>query len=326
MSEILLFAGMALCASACAFCAGVETGFLGVSRMRVMSLARQGSAKAARLERILARVSKAVTVLLVGNNLAAVSFSTLSASLSLALFPGSPAAQTVWAACAAMIMLFGCEYLPKLLFSSRPLRRTLAVAPWYEALEKILAPATLVFEALVKTVFPARESKRRSALSRDSIRTIVADGRNGAALSGFERKLIDRVLTLQTQTAGDLMLPLSKTDSVREDTPLAECAALARRTGHVHLPVFSADGATLAGTIDVRDALRGSGGSARPGATAASSGMSAPFFISAGTRADDILPLMRRRHTPFAAVRAEDGSVAGVITEETVLSALVSGV
>lgn len=317
---------IAMCASAalCFFCAGAETGLLNVSGMRVMSLARQGSPKAARLERILARIPTAITVLLVGNNLAAVSFSTISASLSVSAFPGSPVAQTVWALAASLVMLLGCEYVPKLLFTSRPLRRTLAVAPFYEKLEKLLFPATALFTAAARAVFPKREPRRKGALSRSSLRTIVADGKNGAALSGFERKLIDRVLTLQTRTAADLMAPMAGADWAMSDTPLSECVALARRAGHMHLPVFGGDGKTVEGVIDVRDILRRAKGG-EPRGTAGSAPRSRPLSIPADMRADDILPLMRRRHMPFAIVRTGSGAAAGVLTEETVLSALVSG-
>ena len=323
MSGVLAFLGVCACAAVCFFCAGAETGFLNVSRMRVMSLSRRGSAKAKRLERVLMRIPQAVTVLLVGNNIAAVAYSTLCSWMS----EHSPVpVQTAVACAGALAMLFGCEYMPKLLFTSRPLRRTLAITPFYEALEKALSPVSAVFSGIARIAFPRREARRRGALSRDSLRSIVADRRNGVALSGFERKLIDRVLTLQTVTAADLMTPAGRMDSVRAGTPLSECVAIARRTGHVHLPVFGEDGA-LSRVIDVREILRVAKGRPPEGtaANAPRAAVSQPLSISPSTRADDILPLMRRRHLPFAAVRPPSGEVLGVITEEAVLACLMSG-
>ena len=54
MIEILLFlAAMAALAGA-AFCAGAETGFLSVSRERILHLSREGGVKAAKVQKALA--------------------------------------------------------------------------------------------------------------------------------------------------------------------------------------------------------------------------------------------------------------------------------
>ena len=77
---------------------------------------------------------------MVGNNLAAVLFSTATASLGAHLFADMPYTHSAWSLAAAVLMLFLGEYLPKLIFASRPLRRSLwaarpyRVAAWFLAL------------------------------------------------------------------------------------------------------------------------------------------------------------------------------------------------
>ena len=159
MKDILLM--FLLLASVCAagFCAGVETGFLSVSRVRLLSLVRQGSTRARRLAKALGDMSRVVTTLLVGNNLAAVTVSTVSAVLALRLFSSSPLLQTGWTLFVAALMLFVGEYLPKLLFATRPLRRSLSAMRAYRLLEVLLAPLVGVFAAVTRVVFKVRPMK-----------------------------------------------------------------------------------------------------------------------------------------------------------------------
>src|SRR5574344_1670303 len=87
VTSILIFAAI-LCALSIAFFAGTESGMLSVSRARLLSLVRQGSRRAASLAQVVADMPRVITTLLVGNNLAGVLASTLSAALAIRLFPG----------------------------------------------------------------------------------------------------------------------------------------------------------------------------------------------------------------------------------------------
>ena len=214
MKDILLM--FLLLASVCAagFCAGVETGFLSVSRVRLLSLVRQGSTRARRLAKALGDMSRVVTTLLVGNNLAAVTVSTVSAVLALRLFSSSPLLQTGWTLFVAALMLFVGEYLPKLLFATRPLRRSLSAMRAYRLLEVLLAPLVGVFAAVTRVVFKVRPMKS-GRLAK--IRTVIEDRPDLQALAAAD--LMHPVgaadgapgaLRIASQTRGDDILPLMR--------------------------------------------------------------------------------------------------------------------
>ena len=206
MTTALLVAALAACMCVAGFCAGAETGFLSLSRVRLLSLCRKGSARARQLADAMADMGRVLNTLLVGNNLAAVLVSTISASLAIRLFEGRPWAQTAWSAAIASAMIFLGEYLPKLLYSSRPLRRTMASMPAYRALAAVLFPAVAAASALVRGMFSSRNVRSgRIAISRDGIRTLVQDRSGSTRLTSFERRLIERVLMLQASFASDLM-------------------------------------------------------------------------------------------------------------------------
>ena len=216
MTTALLIAALVACLCVAGFCAGSETGFLSLSRVRLLSLSRQGSKRARQLAGIVSDMGRVLNTLLVGNNLAAVLVSTISAAIALRLFAGRPMAQTAWTTAVACAMLFLGEYLPKLLYSSRPLRRTLASIPAYRMLATALFPFVAFVSALVRMAFPSRNMRpNRLGLSRDGLRMLVQDRNDLTRLTAFERRLIDRVLMLQASFARDLMKDFA--DAAKED-------------------------------------------------------------------------------------------------------------
>ena len=225
----------ALSVAAAAYCAGVERGARSVSRVRRLSLVRQSAPRAKRLARILGDMSRVLTTLLVGNNLAAVLFSTASASLGAQMFANMPLAHSAWSLAAAVLMLFLGEYLPKLIFASRPLRRSLWASGPYRMLALALALPVAAFSAFVRVAFRVRQPRSlRLGVSRDGLRMLVADRHDATRLTQFERRLIDRVLMLQATFAKDLMHAATEKD-------LAELKEYRRpgKAGHFCIPAMT---------------------------------------------------------------------------------------
>lgn len=197
MIEILLFlAAMAALAGA-AFCAGAETGFLSVSRERVLHLSREGGVKAAKVQKALADMARTTTTLLIGNNLASVGYSSAFAALSARISGSSATASAVLGFVGAFMLLYCAEFMPKLLFAARPLRRILAVAGAYEVLAAALKPAVSLAMRFTDLFMPRREQKYKLT-SADLLR-ILQDRKDGVCLTDFESALITRIFVLRAK-------------------------------------------------------------------------------------------------------------------------------
>ena len=197
MIEILLFlAAMAALAGA-AFCAGAETGFLSVSRERVLHLSREGGVKAAKVQKALADMARTTTTLLIGNNLASVGYSSAFAALSARISGSNATASAVLGFAGAFMLLYCAEFMPKLLFAARPLRRILAVAGAYEVLAAALKPAVSLAMRFTDLFMPRREQKYKLT-SADLLR-ILQDRKDGVCLTDFESALITRIFVLRAK-------------------------------------------------------------------------------------------------------------------------------
>ena len=178
-----------------AFCAGVETGMLSLNRMRVTHMAREGSKAAKTVAAALADLPRTMTALLIGNNFAAVAFSSASAALALRIFPDSAVSQTVWSVTAAFVMLYLCEFLPKRICSARPLRRMLALAKPWSFLSTILSPLTTMAMAVINFFF--RRTPPKEKLNASNLLRILQDRKDGVRITDFESALISRILVLR---------------------------------------------------------------------------------------------------------------------------------
>lgn len=193
---LLVIAAVAMLALT-AFCAGAETAFLSVSRERILHLAREGGRKAKIIQKALSVMPRTMTTLLIGSNLASVAYSSATAALAGVLFSQRATASALWSFGAAFTILYVAEFLPKLLCAARPLRRILAMAPAYRALDVILQPLTSLGMKLTDLFVPRREAKR-SLTSADLLR-ILQDRKDGVCLSDIESALITRIIVLRVK-------------------------------------------------------------------------------------------------------------------------------
>lgn len=182
--------------SSSAFCSGAETGFLSVSRGRILHLAREGGRKAQIVQKAISDMSRTTTTLLIGNNLSNVTYSSASAALVLELCDGS-LARSLGSFIAAFVVLYTSEFMPKLLCAARPLRRILFLAPIYRVMDFVLSPLTRVGIAFTDLFVPQKDVKEKLT-SADLIR-ILEDRKDGVKLSDFESALITRLIVLRVK-------------------------------------------------------------------------------------------------------------------------------
>jgi len=313
---------MAFCFIASAFFSGTESGVLSVSPARLLHLVRNGLTSATILSKYIKDLQHFLATILVGNNLFNVMLSTLSARVAHLLFPGHHLDQMLWACLIAGMLLVFSEYLPKLFFTTRPLRRTLRVVWVFQSVERILWPLTQLVLLLTRWFVPRSGQTPEFLVTREYIQDVVSDPNDGSRLTTVERQMIHRVLALQSKTAQQIMTPLDQVIHTKEQASLQTCFRKVQESGYGRLPVFSEDGTRCVGIFTTLDVftLNADIATAQVGAF-----MRPPLFVQADTKADDLLPLMRKSRQHMAIVRDGEQKVLGLITEENILGQLTSG-
>lgn len=203
MITFLLFLAVVAALAVSAFCSGVETGFLSVRRGRVLHMSRAGGARAKVIQAAISNLGRTMVALLVGNNLANVTYSSAAAALTARLVGtsriGSIAASLV---VASLLLMFG-EFLPKLFCSARPLRRMLALAPYWAVFARVFVPIGSLVQRLIEHLMPRQEAKPK--MTPEAVLKILEDRKDGVRLSDLESALIGRIMVLRAK--GEFVVP-----------------------------------------------------------------------------------------------------------------------
>ena len=191
MAIFLLFLAALVALAFSAFFSGTETGFLSVSRERILHLAREGGRKAKIVHAAIADMGRTTTTILIGNNIANVSYSSATAAIAAELFAKDSVANIVWSLFAAFLVLYASEFMPKLLCSARPLRRSLLLAGPYRVISFALSPLTVTAMRLTDIFMPDKDSKY--SLTTSDLMRILEDRKDGVCLSDIESALITKI-------------------------------------------------------------------------------------------------------------------------------------
>ena len=203
MITFLLFLIALAALALAAFCAGAETGFLSVRRGRVLHMAREGGVRAKSVYAAISDLGRTTTALLVGNNLASVTYSSATAALTARLVGTSRIGSFIASLVVALVLLMLGEFLPKLFCSARPLRRMLALAPYWTVFARVFVPVGALVQRLIERLMPKREVKTK--MTPETVLKILEDRKDGVRLSDLESALIGRIMVLRAK--GEFVVP-----------------------------------------------------------------------------------------------------------------------
>lgn len=297
---------------------GIEAGVLSVNRVRLRHNARHGEEAAQNLDRLLTRIERLMTtVILLTNGANIVAITVLYMQFTAAMGP--------WGAVAALLValpvfVFGIEFLPKAIFRRFPYRTLVVFVRILTAADWLLAPFINLGSLLVKPLLRAgRESESGRIVSVEDLRRSLALGDAGGKGAPPERALIDHVVAFRPLRAADLMLPLDRVPRVGPDTAIAELLRRASNEDASRFLVVEEDGA-VSGFVRVIDLLFDGVKSGR-----VQSYMRRIVSVGAGERAMDALKKLRDARLAVAVVLNAEQQPAGLLTAEHLVRRLLGG-
>lgn len=310
------------CMASSFYFSGTETALASVSRVRMRALADEGDRRAARVLSILDNFDRALTTILIGNNIVNISMVTIATIVATDFFgPGAVALATVLVT--VLVFLFA-ETLPKTFAKANSERFAMAVGGSLQALMRVLSPLAAVFSAI--TGFLARPFRRGEAgptVTEEELRDIIEDAVEDGALNEETGALVRSAMVYTGTTVRDILTPWKDVSKLPLHTGHEQVLAILRDTRHSRLPIIDETG-TPVGLLRVRRYLKATLGGHVPPSLAEV--MEPIHSIPVTVPADDLLPMMSEHKTHFTLVRDEWDNVVGVVTMEDILEALVGDI
>lgn len=305
----LIVLGLAVFAGASFFFALAESALFALGKWRARQLTGQPAGDA--VARLLEQPPELLATIVLGNTVAN------AAIVALALWPalgdgGSPA---LTLAGAAVLILFGCEILPKSLAVrapekwalrvARPMRTVQRATGWLERLIRRFN------EWLLKSVVP-RAVKPMPALLDEEYKELVELAVQQGALALSEKEIILQIISLDRKSARDVMRPRSQMAAIPDDLSVEEMVAAARKHKHRRLPVYDETPDTIVGVLNTQVFLLD------PNANFEDA-IEFPSFVPESMNLLQLLKSLERQQRGMAIALDEFGGTAGIVTVEDIL-------
>ena len=260
-----LFA-LALCLFLSAVFSGSETGFYGLSGVRLDADASAGRRSARLVQRLISDDRGLLITILIGNNLMLELVTTLGDD-SLQLAGGVPPnlRELVLTAILTPVIFVAGELLPKDLFRHRPHTLLGFAAPIVGAARLLFLPLALPLRGLAVLLERAlglggEEVSR--ALSREAVLDIIDEGARTGALATHVQTLARNVLQLRSIPVREIMVQWDKVQALGADWSGERQWESLLTSPFTRLPVVAGDG-TVTGYVHELDLL-GDGYAAEP--------------------------------------------------------------
>lgn len=303
-----------------AFFSSAETALTTVNRVRMKTLADEGSSAAATVLKILDNYSKMLSTILIGNNIVNLSASSLTTVLAAKVL-GSYAVGIATGVLTLVILLFG-EILPKntaMLYSEKI---SLVYSRLIITLMKLFTPVVFIIDRLsacISKLLHIDTSKKGSVMTENELKTYVDVSHEDGVIESEEREMIYNVFDFSDAVAKDIMIPRIDMVSVSQDMSYDEVLAIFKEYMYTRLPVYEDDKDNIIGLINIKDFIY----LTQKESFSVKSIMREAYYTYEYKKTADLMMEMRRITASVAFVLNEYGATVGMITLEDLLEEIV---
>ena len=302
-------------AGASFFFALAETALFSLGTWQARQLAAKNPRFGGIVSRLLGQSEDLLATLVLGNTFAN------AAMLAIALWMALSDYWPFWPTAAGLLILilFGCEVLPKTLAVRRPEVWALRVGPPLFFFQKLTLPlrwlAQKFNEFLLGVAIP-KSVQPQTALNDADYQELLELATQQGALAQSEKEIILQIISLDKRTAKDVMRPRSRMACISDDSTVEEMLAAARKFKHRRLPMYDETPDTIVGILNTRALLLD------PKIDLADA-IEFPSFVPESMNLLQLLKSLQRQRRGLAMVLDEFGGTAGIVTMEDILGQLV---
>lgn len=315
----LAILGVAILLIFSAFFSASETAFTKVNLLRMRSYADEKKRGARRAVYICEHYDKALSTILVGNNLVNIASTTICAYLFTKFIANPTVANLLNTVVMTIVILICGEIMPKSMAKSNPDKYALAFSGFLFFLMKVLTPLTFFFGGLQKLV--SRKNKNdEPTVTEDELESIIDTMNEEGVIDSGEADILQGALDLKSLTVFDIMTPRVDIVAVDINDNLDTVKELFIEHQFSRMPVYENDKDNIVGILNQKDFtikyLKGE-------KIVISEIMTKPCFVTEAMKVDDVIRLMQKEKKHLAIVLDEYGGTSGIVSMEDALEEVV---
>lgn len=300
----------------------METAFSSVNVIRLKHLAANGSKKAERALKLAENFDKALTTILIGNNIVNI----LSSSLGTIFFTGMFGASGVAVSTAVMtvvVLIFG-EIMPKSLAKQNAEKFACGFGGILNGICIILTPLSVIFMAIQKAATKLFRSKDAvPSVTEDELKYIINEIEDEGVLEEQESDLVRSALEFDEITVEEILIPRVKIVAVEEDEDIESIRKIFISERYSRLPVYEKSLDNIVGFITEKDFFALVTDPEMQNVSNIKCIIQKALFISEMKLISEVLYEMQRSKIHMAIVKDQYGGTSGLVTMEDIIEELV---
>jgi len=325
ISLVALFGILLLLLICSAFFSGSETSMMAINRYRLNSLVRRGNRSAKRVNRLLGKVDRLLSSILLGNTLLNVLAAAVTNIIILRLFGQNDLAILLGTLAITFALLVFSEIMPKIIAASYPERIALPASYLLSPLITLFHPVVSVAGGLVKGVLwllriKIETDQSKQKMTMEELRGLVLDAEH--FLPRKHQKMLLNLVDLERITVNDVMIPRNQIEALDINADANELRQQIITCHHTLLPVYADTPSNIIGILHIKrvPALLQE---ATLDLTRLREILNEPYFIPSDTPLLKQLQQFQERHARLGLVVDEYGELLGLVTLENILEEIV---
>lgn len=307
-----------------AFFSSTETAFSSVSKIRIRNKAENGNKKAKKALYVADHYDKALSTILVGNNIVNIASSAL-ATLLFVSFLGDAMGTLVSTIVITIVVLICGEVLPKNFAIENSEKICMSTAPVLMFLMVVFTPVTFLLLKLkdLFTKIASRNKVKSPSVTEDELKYIVESIEEEGVLEEQESELVQSALDFDEKTAYDILTPRVDVAAVAVDEDIAKIKEITVTERYSRIPVYKDNIDNIVGILHTRDFLEAMLEDPSPDISKL---LQPAYFIYRSKKLSALLADFKYKRLHMAVVTDDYGGTLGIVTMEDLLEQLVGDI
>ncbi|WP_338557669.1 HlyC/CorC family transporter [Erwinia sp. E_sp_B04_7] len=306
-----------------AWFAGSETGMMTLNRYKLRHQAKHGNRAARRVEKLLRRPDRLLSLVLIGNNLVNILASALATIVGMRLHgdEGVAIATGILTFC---VLVFA-EVLPKTIAALYPEKVAFPSSILLGPLQIVMMPLVWLLNTitrlLMRLVGMKTESSANSALSKEELRTIVYESRS--LMSRRNQDMLLSVLDLEKVNVDDIMVPRNEIVGININDDWKSIVRQLTHSPHGRIVLYRDSLDDTISMLRVREAYRLMTEKKEFTKEVMLRAADEIYYVPEGTPLNVQLVKFQRNKKKVGMVVDEYGDIKGLVTIEDILEEIV---
>ena len=320
-----------ICVVGGAYFAATESSFSAVNKIKIKTLADDGNKKAQGVMYVLNKFDRALTTLLLGNNITKIAGASVFTILATDIFRekfnksdaflDSFAFSMICSIMSTVIIFLFSEMIPKSFANDRSESVSLFFQGSVRFLMRLLKPFSAFFglvSSFASKLFASKEVE--PSITEDELTEIIETAEEEGVVDEEQGDMLKSALEFAKTTVGDIMTMEKDIHYLRLNAPTQEILEIIRNTNYSRLPVKADNSERVVGIVRTRTYLIEY--KKNPNVKLRNV-MMPPYRIRKDAKIDGLLNDMRQHKIQIAMVLDDEKKVVGLVSIEDILEELV---